>query len=309
MIQAARSALMTVTLLFAIAPVALAQPQPPWGWGPPATTQADGPALGVLVDDIPFDRLDSMGLSYGVEVAQVVSGSPAAEAGLQAGDILLQANGQPVFSVSRLQWLVSQATPGTPLEVAYSRDGKPLTATITPRQMSAAPAAPEPPAPTAPPQQWNQDSPGYLGARLQPLTSGLREAFEVPADVGTLVVEVYENSPAQRADLRAGDVLIRMDRKTIHDIADVRRVLDYFGAGEAVQVEIIRDRKPLTLTVELGEQRGYGGRMREQPAGPYQHGRVPFFADPDWWRDVEPFIDDWRRYWEGTLDENRGGAL
>jgi S1-C subfamily serine protease len=307
MIQAARSALMAATLLFAIAPAVLAQPRTPWGWGPPAATQPDGPALGVLVDDIPFDRLDGMDLSYGVEVAQVVSGSPAAEAGLLAGDILRQVNGQPVFSVSRLQWLVSQSAPETPLQLVYNRDGKPLTATITPRQMSAPP--PEPPAPAEHRQQNSQDTPGYLGARLQPLTSGLREAFEVPEDVGTLVVEVYDDSPAQRADLRAGDVLIRMDRKTIRDIGDVRRVLDYFGAGEPVQVEVIRDRKPLTLTVELGEQRGYGGRMREQPGGPYQRGPVPFFADPDWWRDMEPFIDDWRRYWEGTLEENRGSTL
>jgi serine protease Do len=307
MIQAVRSALMAVMLLATIAPAAaLAQTQPPWGWGPPATSHAEGPALGVLVDDIPFDRLDGMGLSYGVEVAEVVAGTPAAEAGLLAGDILVKVNGQPVFSVSRLQWLVSQAAPEAALEVTYRREGNLSTASITPRPMSP---VPEPPAPTEHRQQWQRDMPGYLGARLQPLTAGLREAFAVPADAGALVVEIYENSPAGRADLRAGDVLVRMDRKTIRDITDVRRVLDYFGAGETVQVEIIRDRKPQTLVVELGEQRGYGGRMREQSRGPYQRGPMPFFADPDWWRDMEPFIEDWRRYWEGTLEEDHGGTL
>ena len=169
-------------------------------------------------------------------------------------------------------------------------------------------AIPPPPSPRWQ-RQWNRGSPGYLGVKLQALTPGLREAFEVAKGTGALVAEVYPGSPADKAGLRAGDVIVKMDRRTIHDIDDVQRVVDYFDPGEPVDVEIIRDRKNRTLTVELGESaesRDNGPWRSWQHPGP---GSMPFFADPDWWREMEDFMEQWRHYWEESRDENRDRAL
>jgi S1-C subfamily serine protease len=297
-----RHLLIGSALLVALLPPAVAQPPPAWGL--PAAEASDRPALGVLVAEIPFEELDSLGLAYGVEVTRVLPGSAAEEAGLRAGDILVEIDGLPIFSVPRLRWLVGQAATDVPLELKYNRDGTASTVKLMPRRAQATP----PPSPRWQ-RQWNRGSPGYLGVKLQPLTPGLREAFEVAKGTGALVAEVYPGSPADKAGLRAGDVIVKMDRRTIHDIDDVQRVVDYFDPGEPVDVEIIRDRKNRTLTVELGESaesRDNGPWRSWQHPGP---GSMPFFADPDWWREMEDFMEQWRHYWEESRDENRDRAL
>jgi S1-C subfamily serine protease len=296
-----RHLLMAAALLVPFLPAAFAQPPV---LQPPAAEAADRPALGVLVAEIPFEQLDSLGLAYGVEVTRVLPGSPAEEAGLRAGDVLVELDGLPLFSVPRLRWLVGQAATNVPLVVTYNRDGTATTVKITPRRMQAA----APPSPHWQPQS-SQASSSYLGVKLQALTPGLRKAFEVAEGTGALVAEVYAGSPADKAGLRAGDVIVKMDRRTIHDSEDVQRVVDYFDPGEPVKVEIIRDRKNQTLTVELGERAG----SRGNEAWPsWQHpepGPTPFFADPDWWREMEDFMEQWRHYWEGSRDESGGKAL
>jgi len=305
-----RALLTTATLLVSFLPPAFAQP--PGGWEPPhpaAIENANGPALGVLVDEIPFEKLDAMNLSYGVEIQRVMPGSPAGAAGLRAGDILFEVDGEPVFSVSRLRWLVGRAAPDTALEVKYSRDGTAATVKITPRLVHSGPlppAAPLPPLHRHPHGPWG--TPGYLGVNLQSLTPGLREAFEVPENTGALVAEVNVDSPASRAGLQAGDVIVKMDRRTIHNIDDVLRVLDYFGPGETVKVEIIRDKQSQSLSVELGESKE--SRGDDDGYHPWHHPEpMPFFSDPDWWRDMQRYMERWQQYWDESRDESPQRAL
>ena len=296
-----RQLLVAAALLVSFLPGAFAQP--PVSQPPPAEAAAR-PALGVLVAEIPFEQLDSLGLAYGVEVTRVFPGSPAEQAGLRAGDVLVELDGLPLFSVPRLRWLVGQAATNVPLAVTYNRNGTAATVKITPRRMQAA----APPSPHWQPQ-LGQTSPSYLGVKLQALTPGLRKAFEVAAGTGALVAEVYAGSPADKAGLRAGDVIVKMDRRTIHDSEDIQRVVDYFDPGEPVKVEIIRDKKTQTLTVELGETAGSRGNEEWRS---WQHpgpGSMPFFADPDWWREMEDFMEQWRHYWEGSRDDSGDRAL
>jgi S1-C subfamily serine protease len=88
-----------------------------------ASYRADSQRLGIVADDLPFEILDSKALRYGVMVVRVMSGSPARMAGLREGDILVDINGTPVSSVSRLRFLVEHARPGIPLDVTFSRAG------------------------------------------------------------------------------------------------------------------------------------------------------------------------------------------
>ena len=296
-----RHLLIAATLLVSFLPAAFAQPP---DFQPPAAEAADRPALGVLVAEIPFEQLDSLGLGYGVEVTRVLPGSPAEVAGLRAGDVLVELDGLPLFSVPRLRWLVGQAATNVPLAVTYNRDGTATTVKITPRRTQAA----APPSPHWQPQV-TQTAPSYLGVKLQALTPGLRKAFEVAEGTGALVAEVYAGSPADKAGLRAGDVIVKMDRRTIHDSEDVQRVVDYFDPGEPVKVKIIRDRKNQTLTVELGERAGARGNDAWRSWQYPEPGSMPFFVDPDWWREMEDFMEQWRHYWEGSRDESGARAL
>lgn len=301
-----RQMLTTAALLVSFMPAAFAQP--PWGWQnpPPVAEVPDGPALGVLVDNIPFDKLDSLGLSYGVEVARAIPGSPADGAGLKGGDILMAVDGQPVYSVARLRWLVARAAPDTALDIKYSRDGATSTVKITPRTAQAEPEpmpyreTPSGPSPS-----------GYMGVQLQPLTAGLRQAFDIPEDTGALVAGVDDGSPADSAGVQAGDVIVKMDRRTIHGIDDVLRVLDYFGPGESVKVDIIRDKQTRTLTVDLGEApKGKGSCARHPQWHHPGFESMPFFADPDWWQDMQQYMKRWQHFRDRTSDApGSGGSL
>ena len=285
------------TLVVFITPV---YAQPPWIWKPPVR----GPQLGVLVDNLSFNRLDSLKLPYGVLITQVMPGSPAEAGGLRAGDILLTIDDQPVFSVARLRWLIGKSAPDAHLALKLHRNGETPTATIVLRE-GMGPSA----TPPGLHREWYWTSPGYLGVSLQSLTTGLREALAIPKDAGLLVAEVYKDSPADKAGLRAGDVILKMDRRTIMDVDDMQRVLDYFEPGEQLQVVIIREKKQEQFTVTLGERMAprFFGRSREWMK-PYNNG-PPFFTDPDWWRGMEEFIERWRHYWEDKWRERSHQTL
>ena len=277
--------------------------QPPWQGWPHRAETVPGPRLGVMVEDLPFRELDALQLPYGVRVTRVVPGSPADAAGIRAGDIVLDFDIHPVFSVARLQWLTGMAAAGGTVTLKYYRDGDmadtELSFDVPPASAERAPDYP---------REWVWKSTDYLGASLQSLTPGLREALAVPGGVGALVSQVYENSPADQAGLRAGDVIVKMDRRVIMDIRDVERVLDYFDTGEQLSMEIIRDKKAMQLTLTLGEQEERPGFRRWDEWMDHYGERFPFF-DPDWWRDMEDFTERWRRYWEEEEERTPREAL
>jgi S1-C subfamily serine protease len=275
--------------------------QPPWAWEPFWKGENPrGSQLGIHVDELSFGRLDSMQLPYGVVVTHVIAGSPAQAGGLRNGDILLEINGQPVFSVSRLRWLIDKPAADARLELKYYRDGETLTTDI---------ALMRPPRrPSQPPRsqtQWDWASPAYLGMNLQPLTEGLREAFAVPDGIGVLITEVYADSAAKHGGLNAGDVIVKMDRRTIRNIDDVRHALGYFDPEDKLVLEIIRDKKREQVEVTLDKGKGPYAYGREwewwQPYDEPHFPGPPFFVNPDWWREMQKFLDQWKHYWEYDL--------
>jgi S1-C subfamily serine protease len=98
----------------------------------PVSAREARPTLGVLADDIPFQNLEALALRHGVQIVRVISGSPAKIAGLREGDILVEINGEPLTSVSRLRWLMRRAQRGVPMDVTFSRAGAISTVTVRP---------------------------------------------------------------------------------------------------------------------------------------------------------------------------------
>ena len=226
----------------------------------PGMSQTSGKALGVTISEVPFEPLAAADLDYGVRVMEVMPGSPAAAAGLKEDDIIVEIDGKPVYSVKRLQWLVRQAPEGTPVQFRLQREDRLETATVTfqPTQVSKSMGTAGPRVgPTG--FGYHKDmnmrayTPGsYLGVQFQPMTEQLRAALGAPTDKGVLVVAVAEEGPAKQAGLAVGDVIVRMDRKTISNMRDIYRVLAYFDAGDEIEVEVIREKAPLVVMANLG---------------------------------------------------------
>jgi len=111
----------------------------PYAKGDTAPAAMAGKSLGVYISDLPNALLDSADVGYGVNVEKVQPDSPAAAAGIRAGDVITEFAGKPVLSGERLRWLVRKAESGKPLEVKLMREGKPVTLSVTLKEPEAKP--------------------------------------------------------------------------------------------------------------------------------------------------------------------------
>jgi serine protease Do len=97
---------------------------------------------------------------------------------------------------------------------------------------------------------------GYLGVLLQPLTAELAEAFEIKDRQGVLIGDVPADGPAAQAGVKSGDVLIRFNNQAVEDIRQLRLRAAQAVPGSQVDLELIRDGKPLRLSVKVGTMPG-----------------------------------------------------
>jgi len=93
---------------------------------------------------------------------------------------------------------------------------------------------------------------GYLGVGLQPLDENLAEAFGIPKDRGEVVRSVVPGEPADKAGLRQGDVIIRVNGQEVNPDQSASYLIANIPVGSRVPVDILRDRKPMRLTVTVG---------------------------------------------------------
>ncbi len=96
---------------------------------------------------------------------------------------------------------------------------------------------------------------GWLGVGIQQLTADLAEKFSVDENTGVLVNEVFEGDPASRAGIQPGDIITKVEGKTVETPSTLAKIIAGFTPGHKAKVEILRDGKKQQLTVELGEKK------------------------------------------------------
>jgi len=92
---------------------------------------------------------------------------------------------------------------------------------------------------------------GWLGVQIQRVTPALAKTFKIDESKGALVGQVFENSPASKANLERGDVITKFDGKSINEYDDLPRIVASTPPGSAVDVEILRDGKTKKLKATL----------------------------------------------------------
>jgi membrane-associated protease RseP (regulator of RpoE activity) len=96
---------------------------------------------------------------------------------------------------------------------------------------------------------------GFMGVRLIGITDDLRGHYGAPKDAGVLVAEVEAGSPAARAGIEVGDVITGVEGKSVTSTREVLRTIRGKKGGDAVDVELVRDRSPRKVTVTLEERK------------------------------------------------------
>ena len=94
---------------------------------------------------------------------------------------------------------------------------------------------------------------GWLGVSIQPVTPKLARAFRLPKEEGALVAQVLPDAPAARVGLQAGDVIVEYDGHAIVRAGDLPRLVAGTPIGQSATLQILRDGKPLTVTVRIAE--------------------------------------------------------
>jgi serine protease Do len=254
-----------------------------------------GSYLGIETDEVTRENMGKYNLREvrGVAIEKVLDKSPAEAAGLQAGDVIVKFEGEDVTSVRKLMRLLGEVAPDheARLKIVRGGDEREVTVTVgkrpTPEWKNGAfaatfpdgrlgklemPEMPKMPAMPAMPQ-WKVEgvtpraftwvgSTRQIGVGITSLTKQLGEVFGVPDGKGLLITEVRENSPASRAGLKAGDIIVEIDGKEISPDHSLLRTLHEKKEGD-VTLTVVRDRNRQTFTVTPEAGKGQFGELGE----------------------------------------------
>jgi serine protease Do len=244
--------------------------------------------LGVDIADITSDRLGSLKLKEekGVEVTMVDQDAPAGKAGIKERDVILSMNGTSVESKTQLQRMIHETPPGRLITLGLSRDGQPMTIKVQLAdrrsefhhlakskdkdsdfhfEMPQLPSMPDFDVPNIGVVYVHSST--RSGLMVENLTPQLGEFFGAKNGDGVLVRSVEKGSRADKAGLRAGDVIVRVGDQTVHDTSDFTHALHSRNAG-SVNVEVIREKKAQTLTISLPGPKESGEMIEESFEAP-----------------------------------------
>jgi serine protease Do len=255
----------------------------------------EGPQIGATIREVTQDDVTKLKLASqeGVIVEGVNKDSPAEKAGIKAGDVIVEFDGQKVRSLRQLTRLVRETPAGRSVKLAVLRDGRRTELSVAPEERSVGllderrgrelegrlrnlertyrfDLTPEgrlftlPP--ELPPGGWSRGW-GFgterFGITVEDLTDQLAAYFG--AKGGVLVRSVNDDSPAANSGVKAGDVITSFNGEKIDRSSDFSRMAARVEDGDVVELGILRDHKSLTLKLTAQGARRRPASSRARP--------------------------------------------
>lgn len=227
-----------------------------------------GSYLGVDVDEVTSDRVGPLKLKEerGVEITQVDQDAPAGKAGLKEHDVITEFNGQRVEGREQFTRFIRETPSGRTVTLGIMRDGQPMQikATLADRQQAWKSNVRErnrfvmpdmPPIDVDIPQIEITTVSTSAGVSIENLTPQLAAYFGVKSGNGALVKSVERGSPAEKAGIKAGDVIVKVDNETIDGRSDFRQAIRHRN-GETVKVTVVRNKAEQTLNMAVPKLEG-----------------------------------------------------
>lgn len=201
--------------------------------------------LGVVIQPVSRDLAESFGLDgpQGALVADLDPNGPAARDGLQAGDVILEVDGEEVERSNSLPRLIGRVSPDTEVELTLMRDGERRTETVRVGDW------PEEQGANGESRSQESGSQERLGLVVGELSADERERLEL--DAGVQVREVQQNGAAAAAGIRPGDVIVSVDHKNIDSPQRLAEVVEELDTDRAVPVRLYRDGRSLFVALRL----------------------------------------------------------
>jgi len=224
--------------------------------------------MGVYTQTLDDDLIDAFKLpvDYGAIINKVVDDSPADKVGLEEDDIIISFGDKKVRTSEDLVDFVREQNPGDKVKlVIIDEDGNKKDVEIELGRKKSS---------SLREFAWTGDDDNdedndklryfffsdgsypYIGVSLSELSDQLGEYFGLKDGEGVLITEVEEESPAAKAGLKAGDVIIAVDSEEVEDAGDVQEIIREKEVGETAEIAVLRDRKKELVKVEVGETEG-----------------------------------------------------
>lgn len=229
-----------------------------WQGAPPTSY------FGVGFQDVDAERAKALKLqeARGIELTMVQEDSPAAKAGLKSGDIILDYNGQRVEGMESFSRFVRETPPNREVKLRIIRNGQPQSiSVITGVRKKPQPGdivrmeipqivIPEPMTPDTPRATMSWRS-GMLGIEAEALEGGLAEYFGVKE--GVLVRVVGKGTAAEKAGLKCGDVIVKVDDTKVATARQITGAIRTAREKKTFSLTLMREKKEMALSVTLDE--------------------------------------------------------
>ncbi len=197
--------------------------------------------LGVRVQTVTEQIADNLGLdrAEGALISSITDGGPADEAGIQRGDVVIEFDGHDIGTMRSLPRVVAQTEIGRRVQVRVWRDGRYRTFRVTLGELQPEDVAV---AGDLPQFEGSSGAIDSLGFTIADITPALREQYSLRANAeGVVVINVEADAPAAE-NIRAGDVILEVEREIVRNVADITRAVTRAEASDLAVVLFLVER-------------------------------------------------------------------
>ncbi len=200
--------------------------------------------IGVSIQEVTRDLAKALGLKEpkGALVGDVVQGGPADKGGIRRGDVITAFAGKPIQTANDLPLIVAGTPVGRTVPVTIIREGKEMTLQVQVQELKEEKKTPKP-------EKASQPR-GELGLEVADITPALQKRLDLKDTSGVVVMNVRSGSPADRAGIEEGDVILSVNRKQVSNTKEFKAAIDSAKKGERLLLLIRREGMSRFVTVE-----------------------------------------------------------
>ena len=231
--------------------------------------------LGVTIAEVTADKAKELKLpaARGVILSSLEADGPAAKAGLKANDVITEFNGQRVEGTLQFRRLIRETPGGRTVQLTFWRDGRAQSVSV---ELGAFPDKLV--GHGFGPKEFKFEMPEFggklfghdvflqhgprLGIDAEDLSGQLGSYFGAPDGEGVLVRDVASGTPAEKAGLKAGDVIIKIDGERVRTVHDLREKMRAKRENKTVSVSVIRKGTEMSFNVEVEQPRPSAERKK-----------------------------------------------
>ena len=191
--------------------------------------------LGVVIEDLKGNLKEVYDHKQGAVIVEVTKESAAAKAGLKRGDLIIEVDGEPIEDANELKTIIGSKAPGQEVSIKYERNHKVYTTKV---KLGERPSG-----------VGGEATQTLKGLEVKNIDENTRKMYNIPSDIqGVLVEDVKENSAAEKAGIKPGDVITGVEDMEIKKVEDLKKALTKYKGPK--RVYIWRQGYPLILVLK-----------------------------------------------------------